>query len=180
MKNNQNIHLIFKILCLFIIFIAIVSFLKNFILLCEGFSIKKITKGASKVIKKTGDKVTGEIKKTGDKATGEIKKAGDKATGEIKKAGDKATGEIKKTTDDIIKSTDKIIIPEVKNIINLGGNEIQNMINQLNKVIGSLSNISSLFKDLKQTSITPFINEISNTYSVITSIPTQIENKLKF
>ena len=158
MKNNQNIHLIFKIVSLFMIFIAIVSFLTKFILLCEGFSIKKVTKGASKVIKKTSDKATDEIKKTTDKATGEIKK----------------------TTDDIIKSTDQIIIPEVNNIVNLGGNEIQNMINQLNKVIGSLSNISSLFKDLKQTSITPFINEIRNTYSVITSIPTQIENKLKF
>ena len=146
MKNNENMHIVFKVLCFFIIFIAIVSFLKNIFIFCEGFGIKNITKGASKVVNKAKDKITGGVDKAKDKITGAVEKA-------------KA---------------------EADNISIIGGNQVKIIISKLNSLIGSATNISTLFKDLKQTPITSLTNQMTNISSIFTSIPAQIENKLKF
>ena len=157
MKNNENMHIVFKVLCFFIIFIAIVSFLKNIFIFCEGFGIKNITKGASKVVNKAKDKITGAVDKAKDKITGAVDKAKDNVTSAVEKA--KA---------------------EADNISIIGGNQVKIIISKLNSLIGSATNISTLFKDLIQTPITSLTNQMTNIYSIFTSIPAQIENKLKF
>jgi uncharacterized protein YjbJ (UPF0337 family) len=157
MKNNENMHIVFKVLCFFIIFIAIVCFLKNIFIFCEGFGIKNITKGASKVVNKAKDKITGAVDKAKDKITGAVDKAKDNVTSAVEKA--KA---------------------EADNISIIGGNQVKIIISKLNSLIGSATNISTLFKDLKQTPITSLTNQMTNISSIFTSIPAQIENKLKF
>ena len=168
MKNNENMHIVFKVLCFFIIFIAIVCFLKNIFIFCEGFGIKNITKGASKVVNKAKDKITGAVDKAKDKITGAVDKAKDKITGAVDKAKDNVTSAVEKAK------------AEADNISIIGGNQVKIIISKLNSLIGSATNISTLFKDLKQTPITSLTNQMTNISSIFTSIPAQIENKLKF
>ena len=59
-------------------------------------------------------------------------------------------------------------------------NEVITIVRQLNTLIDSFTKVPNLFKELKETSLKSFINQMTNISSVFNSIPSQFDKKLKF